>query len=225
MLEMKSCSFVYPSKKIFEDLNLSFSSNEINGVLGRNGVGKTTLFKILSGSLKPSSGSILLDGKPLKNRDVSVLQTDPFFYPFMKGKEYLMLVLGKMDKMAFDLSSIFDLPLDELIDNYSTGMRKKIAFIAALCQNRRVLILDEPFNGVDLEGNELMKAILKKESQGRVIICSSHILESLTDCSNSIHFIQEGFDYKTYLSSDFDSLHLAMGTIIDSKLKNLGAKS
>ena len=218
MLEMKSCSFVYPSKKIFQDLNLSFSSNEINGVLGRNGVGKTTLFKILS-------GSILIDGKPLENKDVSILQTDPFFYPFMKGREYLLLVLGKMDKMAFDLSSIFDLPLDELIDNYSTGMRKKIAFIAALCQNRRVLILDEPFNGVDLEGNELMKAILKKESQGRIIICSSHILESLTDCSNSIHFIQEGFDYKTYLSSDFDSLHLAMGEIIDSKLKTLGAKS
>lgn len=225
MLEMKSCSFVYPSKKIFQDLNISFSSNEINGVLGRNGVGKTTLFKILSGSLKLSSGSILIDGKPLENKDVSVLQTDPFFYPFMKGREYLLLVLGEMDKMAFDLSSIFDLPLDELIDNYSTGMRKKIAFTAALCQNRSVLILDEPFNGVDLEGNELMKAILKRECQGRIVICSSHILESLTDCADSIHFIEEGFNYKTYPSSDFDALHLAMGAMIDSKLRILGAKS
>ena len=225
MLELKSCSFVYPSKKIFENLNLSFQPDSINGVLGRNGIGKTTLFKILTNTLKVSEGQIEMNGVPLNPKQVSILKTEPFFYPFMKGEEYLKLVLGSLSDKVLKLVEVFNLPLDELIDNYSTGMRKKIAFIAVLCQNRPVLILDEPFNGVDLEGNELIKAILQREKKGRIIICSSHILESLTDCSDSIHFIQEGYEYKTYEAANFDSLHLAMRSIIDSKVALLGAKS
>lgn len=225
MLELKDCTFEYPSKKIFEGLTISFKENAINGVLGRNGIGKTTLFKILTNVLKVGKGQIELNGVPLNPSDVSILQTAPFFYPYMKGEEYLKLVLGTMSERAADLAAVFNLPLDELIDNYSTGMRKKIAFIAVLCQDRPVLILDEPFNGVDLEGNELMKAILKREKEGRVIICSSHILESLTDSSDTIHFIQEGYQYELYEKNSYESLNLAIGKIIDSKIESLGAKS
>ena len=225
MLELRSCSFVYPTKKIFEGLNICFSTNAINGVLGRNGIGKTTLFKILTGVLKLTEGEILLNGEPLNPKQVSILQTSPFFYPYMKGEEYLKLVLGKLDERVLSYVDLLDLPINELIDNYSTGMRKKIAFIAALCQDRRVLILDEPFNGVDLEGNELMKAILKKEKAGRIIICSSHILESLIDCSDSIHFIQEEYKYEVFDNGHYDLLNLAIGKIIDSKINKISAKS
>ena len=119
MLELKDCTFEYPSKKIFEGLTINFKANAINGVLGRNGIGKTTLFKILTNVLKVGKGQIQLHGAPLNPTDVSILQTAPFFYPYMKGEEYLKLVLGTLSERAADLAAVFNLPLDELIDNYS----------------------------------------------------------------------------------------------------------
>ena len=221
MLELKNLRFAYGDKTIFEKLDLSVSPNVVSGFLGRNGIGKTTLFKILSGELDALEGSIQWNGMDLKSTDVGILKTDPFFYPYMRGSEYLELVLGSLNEKASRYANLLGLPLDELIDNYSTGMRKKIAFIAIICQGRPVIILDEPFNGVDLEGNEIMKAILHREQEGRVIICSSHILEALTDCAENILFIEEGYVLYHYEKAQFDGLRGHIRQMIAKKLEDI----
>jgi len=223
MLELKNLRFAYGDKTIFEKLNLSITPNVVSGFLGQNGIGKTTLFKILSGELEALEGSILWNGQELKGTDVGILKTDPFFYPYMRGSEYLELVLGALSQKVNDYADLLGLPLDELIDNYSTGMRKKIAFVAIICQGRPVLILDEPFNGVDLEGNEIMKAILQREQEGKIIICSSHILEALTDCADLVLFVKKHFVIDRYAKADFDALRGHIRQMIEGKLENISS--
>ena len=164
MLIIDSIKYNFGNKTIFENVSLNLESGKTYGIVGANGVGKTTLFRVLAGQYKSKSGKITWNGNTLSRGKISFLPTDPYFYPYMNGNEYLAIVIIDKNKLdqAKRMSKSMNLNPDQIVDTYSTGMKKKLAFIANYIQKRPVSIYDEPFNGVDLESNELLCSFLKK---------------------------------------------------------------
>jgi ABC-2 type transport system ATP-binding protein len=210
MLQIESIKYNFGNKIIFEDVNLDFSSGKIYGIVGANGVGKTTLFRVLAGQYKSRSGKMKWLGNPLSRKEISFLPTTPFFYTYMNGREYLSIIITDPEKLeqAFQMSISLNLDLDQIVDSYSTGMKKKLAFIGNYIQNRPIAIYDEPFNGVDLESNELLCSFLKKKKEGRLTLLSSHILSMLDDICDEILHIEEGYKITSYQPDQFSNLKL-----------------
>ncbi len=206
MLAIQNIHFTYGNKPVLSDLSLSIPDGEIHGILGPNGSGKTTFFRLVTGWLKPHDGSIAWQGQPLSKRQTAFLETEPYFYPYLKGMEYLRLIRDAPEQIE-KWNQLLDLPLEELTDNYSTGMQKKLAFLGTLLQERPVLILDEPFNGVDYAGNEVMMAIIRRQGvlKGATLI-SSHILSTLTHVCSRISLLGNGKILQTFEREDFAAL-------------------
>ena len=175
---------------VINSLNLTINDNTINGVVGLNGAGKTTLFNAVFGLIKKSSGDILLDGQVLTKKEIAYLPTENYFYSFITGREYLSL----FDNSDIDeWNKLFKLPLDTIIDDYSTGMKKKLALLGVIRQNKPIMILDEPFNGLDMEASQILRLILQRlKETGKTLILSSHILDSLTNVCDCIHYLESG---------------------------------
>ena len=192
MLTISHLEYAYGEKQVLTDLSLDIPGGEIHGILGPNGAGKTTLFRLVTGWLKPHSGSIRWEEAPLAKRQTAFLETDPYFYPYLTGLEYLRLIRDDPARIQ-QWNQLFDLPLDELADNYSTGMQKKLAFLGVLLQERPVLILDEPFNGVDFAGNEVMMAVIRRSGVLKsATLVSSHVLQTLTRVCDRISLLKDG---------------------------------
>ena len=224
MIEVNNLTVSYGERTVLSNLSIQFATGTIHGVLGVNGAGKSTFFNTLYGIKKSEKGIINLNDEPIQKRDVAFLQTDNFFYPLMKGKEYLQLVAPKKNYMKWN--DIFQLPLDEFVEDYSTGMKKKIAFMGLILLDRKVYILDEPFNGVDIQSNEILIRIIQAlKEKGKYILISSHILSSLLVVSDAIHRLQNGqFDApiprEEFTQFEVDFRNEISGEI-SAKLKNL----
>ena len=214
---IQNLSFGFKKHPIFSGINMVFEKGKVTGVVGQNGVGKTTLFRVIKGIYRSQQGSIHFNGDQILKRDIGFLPTDPYFYPYMKGKEYLELILGTKnnDKIA----DLLGLRLEEFVHNYSTGMKKKIAFAALIEQNKPINILDEPFNGVDLESNVILRKLISSRSPEKVTIISSHILESMMDLCDKIYFIKEGFQYKLYSKESYGLLQKELSDSITYKVE------
>ena len=118
------------------------------------------------------------------------MPTEPFFYPYMSGGEYLQL-LGAHPKKIEELNTVFALPLDRYAQSYSTGVRKKLAFLGVIALDRPILLLDEPFNGVDLEGNQMMLQLIQAMKSQKVILIASHLLEALMQMADVIYELRD----------------------------------
>lgn len=193
MITIKDLSFSYDKKsKVLNSLCLSLSENNIHGIVGLNGAGKTTLLNSIYGLIKIDSGIISSEGKNLTKKDISYLVTENFFYSNITGREYLSL----FNNETFDSDKwnrLFSLPLDQIADGYSTGMKKKLALIGILKQDKPIMILDEPFNGLDIETCRIIRSILLRlKDKGKTIIITSHIIETLTNLCDYIHYLEKG---------------------------------
>jgi len=224
MIEIKNLSVSYGKNRVLEKLSTQFSKSSIHGILGINGAGKSTFFKSLYGTKKAIEGEMLLDQVPLKKRDIAFLQTENYFYPLMKGKEYLDLIAPDVDYHLWN--EIFQLPLNEFVEDYSTGMKKKIAFLGLILLDRQVYILDEPFNGVDLQSNEILISIIKSlKEKGKHILISSHILSSLLIVSDNIYRLRNGKFDTSISRKNFEQFEIdfrkEISDEISDKLKNL----
>lgn len=179
-------------KAVIDDLNLSLDSSLIHGVVGLNGTGKTTLLNALFGLKKADNGTILLDNQKINKKQVAYLVTENFFYSNITAREYLNLFRNK----KFDIdkwNKLFTLPLDSVVDGYSTGMKKKLALFGVLKQDKPLMILDEPFNGLDIETCRIIRLILLRlKERGKTIIITSHIIETLTNLCDFIHYLEDG---------------------------------
>lgn len=205
MLDITNLRAGYPGKTVLQDTCLQIPEGDLHGLVGRNGAGKTTLLQTLFSLIKPQGGTLFWRSQPLHRRVVGYLETDPFFYSGITAREHLSL----FGKTAFDddaWAALLQLPLDELVEHFSTGMRKKLALLTLVKTDKPLLLLDEPFNGLDLESQYLLRDILiRLKKQGKTMLVTSHILESLTPVCDAIHFLAEGKVQKTVLPKDFQT--------------------
>ena len=208
MLEIRNISVKYSEDYILKDLSIPVDciNNNVLGILGKNGAGKTTLFNTLYGVLN-FSGEILWKGKKLDREDIAYLETVNYFYPYITGKEYLNYFSSDLSTVE-NYSTLLNLPLDEFVDTYSTGMKKKLALIGILLLDKPINILDEPFNGMDFEGVHILYDIIKDmKSRNKIIIISSHIIETLFHTCNNIAFLQDGMVEKIIGRNEFGQLN------------------
>ncbi len=198
MLEIHSVSKSYRGTMVLSNLSFSVRDKTILGVFGPNGVGKTTLLKILGGLAFPDSGEISTDDNGVKPI-ISCLIEDPRFYPYMAGFDNLWLFYrlggGKdKEKVLNSLQSVGLLQKkDVLYRHYSLGMKKRLYLAFALMRDSNLLLLDEPLNGLDPIAVEIIKeVVLHLKKKGCSIVISSHQLSDLQGLVDSAIFLDRG---------------------------------
>lgn len=214
MIEVKKLSKRFGSHLVLDELSACFEPGHVYGIVGDNGAGKTTLFRCIAG-LESYSGSIVADISPLKNK-LGFLSTEPFFFPRITGREYVQLLCNARQVPSGDLDdrNIFALPLDQYANNYSTGMKKKLAFWAVLLQNNEYFILDEPFNGVDIQSNMIISEIIAHlKSLMKTVLISSHIFSTLSNSCDEIHLLKNGTIHRSVRQPEFEALESEMKNI------------
>ncbi|MHC0035278.1 ABC transporter ATP-binding protein [Pseudoneobacillus sp. C159] len=196
----------FGQQSVLENVNFKVKKGEVVGLLGPNGAGKTTFIRILNGVIKPEKGSILLNGMdPTLGGDAirkisGIVTESAGLYHQMSGKENLELfaeLYGVTDKRrVVELLDLFDLKehQDKPVGKYSTGMKKRLALAKALLHKPDILFLDEPTNGLDPDGIQMVLSYLKKYNQetGTTIIICSHVLHQLETICDSFAFIENG---------------------------------
>ena len=194
MIEIKGLSVSFDDNAVLQSVSLSLHPGKIYGIVGLNGAGKTTFFNLLAKLIKPGAGTIMMNNKPISIRDSAYLETVNYFYSGITGNEYLKIFSQTNREFNLQvLQQYFKLPLDELIEHYSTGMKKKLALLAILKQDKPLYIFDEPFNGLDLETNKLLEVILETlRKKNKTILLSSHVIEPLITVCDTIHLLQNG---------------------------------
>jgi ABC-2 type transport system ATP-binding protein len=224
MIKIENLSKKFGTKKVLDSIHLEFEKGKIYGVVGENGAGKTTLFKCISG-LETSSGKISSDFISLKNT-LGLFLTEHFFFPKITGKEYLQLLTNarQVELQNVHDKNIFDLPLNQYASTYSTGMQKKLALTAILLQQNEVFILDEPFNGVDIQSNLVIIEIIKKlKALKKTLILSSHIFSSLVEICDEIFLLKNGKIIKKVTQKDFSNLASELKEFtIGNRIEKLG---
>lgn len=207
MLEIKNVNVEFKNQKVLNDLNLSIEEGCILGVLGKNGAGKTTLFESVYQTVK-FSGNINWKNERLQRKQISYLETENYFYPYITGEEYLAYFSSKKESEISEIIKKFNLPLKKYVQYYSSGMKKKLALIGMLMLDKPINILDEPFNGVDFEGVHILYDIIGQlKSENKVVIISSHIIETLFHTCDKIALLQNGKIEKVYNKEDFSQLN------------------
>ncbi|MDO6802737.1 ATP-binding cassette domain-containing protein [Wenyingzhuangia sp. 1_MG-2023] len=223
MLKIEKLSKSYGKKQVLNSVNLNLEIGKVYGIVGQNGAGKTTLFRCISG-LENYEGEIKSELHPLKDH-LGLLFTDPYFFSKITGKEYIQLLLQGRKVKCNDIeqNNIFDLPLNQYAESYSTGMKKKLALTAILLQENDFFILDEPFNGVDIQSNFMIVEVIKKiKNSGKTILMSSHIFSTLKEVCDEIHVLEKGTFVKSYEKNEFSLLEKEMNSFVfGNKLDSL----
>ena len=209
MLRIDHYSKTYPGgKRAVDDLTLHVRPGEIYGFIGHNGAGKTTTLRAVAGVMDFTEGTIAIDGHDIKREPVAAKQVtaflpdNPDLYEFMKGIDYLNFIADlygiPSDQRTSDISKYagaFELTgnLGSPIGSYSHGMRQKLALISAFIRRPRLLILDEPFVGLDPAAAHLMKGYLAELCQGgSAVFFSTHVLEVAEKLCHKIAIIKHG---------------------------------
>ncbi len=211
MLTIRGLSKSFDGRPVLQGIDLSFSRGEVYGIVGENGAGKTTLFKCIAG-LENHEGSVAYDGGVLKN-ELGYLPADPYFFSHMTGGEYLQLMcqargIRRPELAAFN---VFELPLQQYAETYSTGMQKKLAITGLLLQKNEVFILDEPFNGVDISSNLMLNDLIRQLKElNKTIIMSSHIFSSLEDTCDYLHYLKAGSIQRSLPKGRFSEIEKEM---------------
>lgn len=208
MLKIEHLTKVYGNKKAVDDLSLHIQPGEIYGFIGHNGAGKTTTLKACCGILQFDAGEITVDGVNVKKdpiackRMIAYIPDNPDLYEFLTGIQYLNFVAdvygvsaddreARIDRYAKALGIYEDLATK--IGAYSHGMKQKLAVISALIHAPRLLIMDEPFVGLDPKAAHTLKEIMREMcSEGAAIFFSTHVLEVAEKLCDKIAIIREG---------------------------------
>ncbi|MBX2829240.1 MAG: ATP-binding cassette domain-containing protein [Flavobacteriaceae bacterium] len=223
MIRIKKISKKYGREKVLDSVTMNLEKGNVYGIVGENGAGKTTLFRCIAG-IESHEGEITSEHGILKDH-LGLLASEPFFFSKITGKEYIQLLANARNiKLShIEDKNIFNLPLNKYASTYSTGMKKKLAFMAIMLQKNEVYVLDEPFSGVDIESNMIITQIIKKlKSLDRIVILSSHVFSTLSETCDEIYLLKGGKIMKKVKQKDFERLEKEMKAItIDSQIEKL----
>ena len=208
MIEIKKVTKKYGNNKAVNNVSFKVGDGEIFAFIGHNGAGKTTLIKCITGIQEFDSGSILINGKSIKKnpveckKEMAFVPDNPELYEQMKAIDYINFICDMYEVSESDrteriikYSKLFEMDdkLNDIIESYSHGMKQKIALICALVHEPKVLIMDEPFVGLDpkavFDVKEIMKKLTKK---GTTIFFSTHILEVAEKLCSRVGIIKKG---------------------------------
>lgn len=193
-LFIESLTVLRAGRRVLESCTLALRSGQVHAVVGHNGAGKTTLFETLFGFLTPESGGARLGARALQQSDVAYLPTALELYRGLTGREVLVLFgRGTLEPVALRQATALDVPVDDVIDTYSYGTRRKLALVGILSMRRPVLLLDEPFEALDVVSRRIVRHLLRSAAeQGQVVIFSAHELETLPSFCDTVSLLQGG---------------------------------
>ena len=208
MLKIEHLTKIYGDKKAVDDLSLHILPGEIYGFIGHNGAGKTTTLKACCGILQYDSGEITVDGVSMKQNPmickgkIAYIPDNPDLYEFMTGIQFLNFVADIFGVSASDrherirkYADAFELTaeLGQPISAYSHGMKQKLAIISALIHEPKLIIMDEPFVGLDPKASHLLKEIMREMcDRESAIFFSTHVLEVAEKPGNKVAIIKAG---------------------------------
>jgi len=208
MLEVRKLTKRYSAIPAVQDVSFNIRPGQILGYLGPNGSGKSTTVKMLTGLIEPSDGEIFFRGENvLKNRlwfsrHFGYVPEEPYLYAHLTGREYLQLAgrLRGMEKLLLErkieaMLELFGLAefRDTQMSSYSKGMRQKVLLSAALLHDPQVLILDEPFSGLDVTAALVFRSLLQAlANEGKMILYSSHVLEVVEKVCSEVVILHRG---------------------------------
>ena len=208
MLKIEHLTKLYGEKKAVDDLSLHIEKGEIYGFIGHNGAGKTTTIKACCGILQFDSGEILVDGVSVKadplscKRKIAYIPDNPDLYDFMSGIKYLNFVAdifgvsqSERQERIRRYADTFELTDDlaQPIGSYSHGMKQKLAVISALVHEPKLIIMDEPFVGLDPKASHTLKLLMRDIcDRGGAIFFSTHVLEVAEKLCDKVAIIKGG---------------------------------
>lgn len=223
MLELRDVHKRYSSIPAVEAVSFTARAGEVTGYLGANGSGKSTTMKIITGLIEPSSGEVLFEGRPIRDdlmgfrKRMGYVPEEPHLYTHLSGMEYLVMVaqLRDMDRRVeaeriHGLLRLFGLhgDRDVSISFYSKGMRQKILLSAALMHNPDLILLDEPFSGLDVGSSLILRSLIRELAErGKVVLFSSHELETVERVCSHVVILHKG---KVVADDSIENLRVLM---------------
>lgn len=208
ILKVENIRKSFGSNNVLKDITFNVQKSTCFGILGANGAGKTTLFSILSGILEKDGGKIFINGIDtdkninLSRKNIGILMNELGIYEKLTSKEFMLFLtamygIPESERMP-KIKNIFDrlqldINNDTLIEKYSTGMKKKIAFVASIIHDPEILLLDEPFESVDAIVTYSMEELIKDYVKGGgTVLISSHILQIAEEICHEFVIIDDG---------------------------------
>jgi ABC-2 type transport system ATP-binding protein len=207
-LELRGVTKLYSGIPAVKDVSFIARRGEVTGYLGPNGSGKSTTLKMITGLIEPSAGQILFQGEPIHldriahRQRLGYVPEEPHIYPHLTGFEYLEMIgqLRSLPKRTLapkidGFLRLFSLYADRYvpISSYSKGMRQKVLLAAALLHNPEIILLDEPFSGLDVSSALVLRNLIGKlAARGKVVLFSSHELETVERVSSHIVILHKG---------------------------------
>ena len=226
LLEIKNLNKSYEKKKILNNINIKVESGKIVGLLGKNGVGKSTLIKIINGLLQKDSGEILLNGNKITPHDkekIAYLTEKTYLNKNMRVIDYFNYMsefYGTFNKeKAINLLEKLNLNINTKICKMSKGMQEKLQLILVMARDAELYILDEPLGGVDPATRDyILDTILCNFKECSSVIISTHLISDIEKILDDVIFIDDG---KIVLSKNADTLRQESGGSIDEEFRRM----
>lgn len=204
ILKIENYTKIIKGRNILQNINLSFQSGKIYGFYGRNGSGKTMLFRALTTLIYPTEGDVKIDDYSIINNEfdlsqIGILIENPGFYPYLTGFENLdMLYRINNEKNDSHIHEVLKKVGLENAENkkykeYSLGMKQRLRIAQAIMEEQKIIILDEPTNGIDRKGLKDVHQIIKEEKEkDKIVLLASHNLDDLNLLCDEVYLIEDG---------------------------------
>lgn len=226
LLEINNLNKSFDNKEILKDINLSIQSGKIIGLLGKNGVGKTTLIKLINDLLTPTSGEILIKGQKIgveTKKVISYLPERTYLNKQMKVSEVISYFGDFYDNFdsekAKKLLKDLDLDINQKLTKMSKGMQEKVQLVLVMSRNADLYVLDEPLGGVDPATRDyILDTILSNFNENASVIISTHLISDIEKILDEVIFIDKG---QIVLQSDADKLRNKENASIDEIFRRM----